>query len=114
MKWGWGCLAHPWAPTWLCWEFSEAPHRPAARRCDGSEEVSASHASPPGDLPPLGCERFLEDQECTRPSRDSVGSYGGWLALSGLGVLASHGPARLCLSEPLPLVCLVHRGTWGQ
>ena len=71
-------------------------------RCDNREEVSAAHATPPvrgGDLPPLGCEKFLEDGESAEPSRDSV----GWLALGSLMVFASH---EATSTSAGPWVCL--------
>lgn len=50
-----------------------------------------------GDLPLLGCEKFLEDGESAEAFPDSV----GWLALGSLMVFASHEArstsAGLCL-----------------
>lgn len=65
--------------------------RSSKLRCDNREDVSAAHTTPPvvvvgGDLPLLGCEKFLEDGKSAEPSRDSV----GWLALGSLMVFASH------------------------
>lgn len=102
--------AHLWALTGSAGNFLSLS--PASKpRCAGRRE-GVSISSPLGNLPPLGCERFLEDWAC----EDFQGRRGpgrGWLAL---GLLWSWLAVRqaLCLSVHLNLVYLVLQGLWER